>query len=527
MKIIKYYIIPVVFVIIMLFLVMAIFDFSFFAPVDEEEMEPIAPKVIAIDPKVMVGDAVIDFTRTEELLTVAELIAATGKILRNWDFVPQDRGNWYDEYIKQARVASWIVAGDYRPADYERSITKGEAIRFFIRVLESQGEDRYPVEFSFYRDAFENMKNDVSVDLKEFLVKAYSKGLFSEEIVAYNPNDYMMKEEALLFLDRMLNHGKRIIPMLLLPQANAEFSVSSFHAPRGIYFATNSIKTLVEIKNEENEQKEYWIGLSFQDAAGKWYDVPAEQVVIPGGSRKDFTLTWKVPETIMSGHYRTVMAIWDRKPGTEGARRLAHGESGDLLLIYNNQENFKSLDKELWSVTSGFKLGRSDFKPENVYVDNAKLNIFIPANGFASGELQSVALKGYGSYEICMQLPDAPGSITGFFMYKQPDYYFEIDIEIYNQKSGDYFFTTYAEGKQIHEYFGVFPFDPTAGFHNYRFDYYPDRLDYYVDGEFIVRYTDGYPTEPMHLIVNSWYPNWVPGGPASEDRYFLADWIRY
>jgi hypothetical protein len=519
MKIIGKYVIPVVIIVILVWLGVGQFDSLF-------NKDAVKKEIIVIDPKVKVGEKVIDFSRSEELLTVAELVSATGNVLRNWNYPPPNMGNWYDAYINEAQKASWIIAGDYQQADYEKMITKGEAVKFFIRILESQGEGQYPLEISFYHDVIENLGVNVPGDMKEFLVKAYSKGLFPEEITNYNSNDYITKEEAFYLLDRIVNQGKRSAPVLLFPSINAELLVSRFQPPQGIYFAKDSLETRIEIRNKKKEQEEYWVGLSFQDAAGKWYDIPAEQVVLRGETHNELTLTWKVPEKIMSGHYRTVMAVWDRRPGLKGAQRLAYGESINMFLLYNNQEDFQSLKKDSWK-TSLFTLGRSDFKHGNVSVDKGRLKFFMPANTFASGELQSVDLKGYGSYEIRMQLPDAPGSITGFFMYKEPDYYFEIDIEIYNQKNGDYFLTTYANGDKVHEYFGVFPFDPTAGFHNYRFDYYPDRLDYYVDGRFIVRYTNGYPQEPMHLIVNSWYPRWVPGGPASEDRYFLADWIRY
>jgi beta-glucanase (GH16 family) len=96
-------------------------------------------------------------------------------------------------------------------------------------------------------------------------------------------------------------------------------------------------------------------------------------------------------------------------------------------------------------------LGRTSFSPANATAKDGILTFKIPGNTFESSELQSVNFMGYGSYEIRMKIPDAPGSITGFFMYKAPDYYHEIDIEIYNQKSGDYFLTTYADGDKRKE----------------------------------------------------------------------------
>ena len=49
-----------------------------------------------------------------------------------------------------------------------------------------------------------------------------------------------------------------------------------------------------------------------------------------------------------------------------------------------------------------------------------------------------------------LQVPDAPSSITGFFLYAPPDYASEIDIELYNDPRGLVMFTTYAGGRQTH-----------------------------------------------------------------------------
>ena len=44
-------------------------------------------------------------------------------------------------------------------------------------------------------------------------------------------------------------------------------------------------------------------------------------------------------------------------------------------------------------------------------------------------------------------------------------------------------FSTYAGGKQTHTPTMTLPFDPTSGFHDYRFDYASNSVSFYADGK--------------------------------------------
>ncbi len=187
-----------------------------------------------------------------------------------------------------------------------------------------------------------------------------------------------------------------------------------------------------------------------------------------------------------------------------------------------NRDNFDILDEQVWT-TSSKKLGRSQLNPENIEVTDGFLNIRLPANTLTGGEIVNQKAMTYGSYEIRMKLPEADSSITGFFLYAPPDYFYEIDIEIYNNKEGVILLTTYAEGEVQNEYIGELGFDPTADFHNYRFDYTKDGVAYYVDNQFIKEWKDGFPQkQEMQLMVNTWYPNWLAGTPTREDQFFTS-----
>lgn len=194
---------------------------------------------------------------------------------------------------------------------------------------------------------------------------------------------------------------------------------------------------------------------------------------------------------------------------------------------FKTQENFDVLDETVWQ-QSNKTLGRTLLNSENIAVKEGILNITIPGNTLGGGEIATISDQGYGSFESRMKLPTAPSSITGFFLYAPPDYFYEIDIEIHNITEGKLLLTTYADGAVQNEYVGELGFDPTADFHNYRFDYEENRVAFYVDNHLVKEWRDGFPNgQPMRLMVNTWYPNWLAGTPAKEDQTLLVDWIRY
>ncbi len=187
-------------------------------------------------------------------------------------------------------------------------------------------------------------------------------------------------------------------------------------------------------------------------------------------------------------------------------------------------DDFDSFDAARWTKGS-HNLGRSYLDPNNVSVSNGNLAVKLPANSLNGGEISSNSLYGYGSYSARMQLPNAPSSITGFFLYQPPDYNSEIDIEIYNDSSRKVIFATYANGRQTHSQTLRLPFDPTTGYHDYRFDYAPGSVKFYADGRLMKKWTTGLPRTSMKLYVNAWYPRWLDGKMPTTDQFVLVDRI--
>jgi endo-1,3-1,4-beta-glycanase ExoK len=187
---------------------------------------------------------------------------------------------------------------------------------------------------------------------------------------------------------------------------------------------------------------------------------------------------------------------------------------------------FDSFDTARWSV-GDHNLGRSYLDPTNVDTSGGNLRIKHPARSYEGGEVLTNALHGHGSYSARLKPAYAPGSITGFFLYKSPDFESEIDVEIYNDRSGRVMFTTYAGGRQTHTETAQLGFDPTAAYHQYAFDYAADSVTFYVDGRPVRTWDTGIPQTSMHLMVNSWFPAWLNGNRPKKTVYTQIDWIRF
>lgn len=74
------------------------------------------------------------------------------------------------------------------------------------------------------------------------------------------------------------------------------------------------------------------------------------------------------------------------------------------------------------------------------------------------------------------------------------------------------------------------PFDPRADFHEYRFDWFPDRVVFIADGAVLAQMnqTSGVPTHAGHLVFNHWSngnAGWS-GGPPTTDAVMAVQYLK-
>ncbi|KAK7966975.1 glycoside hydrolase family 16 protein [Apiospora aurea] len=143
----------------------------------------------------------------------------------------------------------------------------------------------------------------------------------------------------------------------------------------------------------------------------------------------------------------------------------------------------------------------------------------------------------HGTYRVGLKVTDVPGTCTAFFWYFNDTQ--EIDIEFlsheFNRANNSYPVNLVLQTAQSRAAgydasrsgTGTFqkrelPFDPTAGFHEYRIDFLADRVVFYADGTVLATMAgDGIPSVGGNLLLSHWSngnPGWSAGPPAADAR---------
>jgi endo-1,3-1,4-beta-glycanase ExoK len=185
---------------------------------------------------------------------------------------------------------------------------------------------------------------------------------------------------------------------------------------------------------------------------------------------------------------------------------------------------FDGLDPARWSSSPHF-LGRGALDPANATASGGALRLTLPAERYDGAEVYTGALYRAGRFSARMRVPDAPGSISALFLYAPPDYGQELDIELFNERTGKVWVTAYAGGRQTQHAALSLGFDPTAGFHTYEIEWSRKEMSFFADGRLLRRWRTGVPRNPMRLYLNAWWPVWLsgpaPAAPVSAD----VDWV--
>ncbi|WP_203362531.1 glycoside hydrolase family 16 protein [Bacillus sp. REN10] len=189
-------------------------------------------------------------------------------------------------------------------------------------------------------------------------------------------------------------------------------------------------------------------------------------------------------------------------------------------------ERFDTFNDKRWEIRKEFPLGQGYLLANQVSHQRGKIILSLSDQEGNGGEIRTRETFQYGRFEADIQVADAPGSITGFFLYAPPDLYHEIDIEIWNDSSGKVLFTIYKDGKEAKQATYQLPFDPTKSVHRYRMDILPDEVSFYIDGEQIQAWEGQFSSKDMQLMINSWYPTWLTKQKANK-RETVIEQVQY
>ncbi len=307
-------------------------------------------------------------------------------------------------------------------------------------------------------------------------------------------------------------------------------TVNDFYVSAGEFYPFCEINSELVFTNRSGKADDFWVGCSIQDPLGNWHDLPAQETHLKDKEKTMVDFSWQIPgeeKELTSGPYLLTMAVWSKMPGEKNSQRLVTVQREQAFHILQTYEDFSAYDEDIWEKSS-HPLGLGLLEPINVTIEDNLLKLTMPANTLDGGQLETREYDHlYGSYRVSMKLPDAPSSITGFFLYRAPDYYHEVDIEVVNDPSGKVWFTTYADGKVTNSYETYLGFDPTEDYHEYRFDLYPDKASFYINGILFKSFKGGLTDKPMKLMINSWFPHWLDGIKPETDAVTRVEWIKY
>lgn len=127
----------------------------------------------------------------------------------------------------------------------------------------------------------------------------------------------------------------------------------------------------------------------------------------------------------------------------------------------------------------------------------------------AGGEIRTHAFYRYGYFEVRMQAPRGSGIVTGMFTYAdrarglKPN---EIDIEILGRAPKIAELTIHENGRATAKKITL-PFDSSAGMHTYGFDWQPEYVRWYADGQLIHEETGPAARKlvrPQQLLISLW-----------------------
>ncbi|MCJ1453885.1 hypothetical protein MMC28_004234 [Mycoblastus sanguinarius] len=136
----------------------------------------------------------------------------------------------------------------------------------------------------------------------------------------------------------------------------------------------------------------------------------------------------------------------------------------------------------------------------------------------------------YGSFRAGMKVTATNGTCGAFFWYWNDTQ--EIDMEFLSSQfngsshpvnlvlqspaSEEAGFNAANTGTfQVHS----LPFNPSAGFHEYRFDWSPNSVQFYADGVLLDIMTKAIPNSPGHVTLSHWStgnPDWSAGPPITD-----------
>lgn len=159
------------------------------------------------------------------------------------------------------------------------------------------------------------------------------------------------------------------------------------------------------------------------------------------------------------------------------------------------------------------------------------------SKNFKGAEYRTKTAYTYGRFEINYKSVQKEGVLSTFFTYHEgpnSSTWNEIDIEILGRYEDNVQFNTITPGQYNHVRSHPVNFNPSVDYHTYAFEWTPDYVAWFIDGEEVHRQTGEHIqtiTRVQKIMMNIWIPaytNWVGEFmPSTLPAYAYYDWAAY
>lgn len=143
----------------------------------------------------------------------------------------------------------------------------------------------------------------------------------------------------------------------------------------------------------------------------------------------------------------------------------------------------------------------------------------------------------YGRFEARYKPPRGDGFLASFFTYHEitsTSAWNEIDFEILGRYDHDVQVTSIGPGQKIRNSHQWVPYNTHDDFHDYAFEWTPDYIAWFVDGQEVYRQDQAHIADFKYgqkIMMNIWPPSWEPWAGRLDDRmlplFAYYDWVSY
>ncbi|HKL99413.1 MAG TPA: glycoside hydrolase family 16 protein [Mobilitalea sp.] len=179
------------------------------------------------------------------------------------------------------------------------------------------------------------------------------------------------------------------------------------------------------------------------------------------------------------------------------------------------------------------------WRGDNITFEDGIMKLTINSDGetsspkWSGSEYRTKKFYSYGLYEVRMKPIKNDGVVSSFFTYTGPsdsNPWDEIDIEFLGKDTNIVQLNYFTNGIGNHEYIHELGFDAFEEFHTYAFEWLPDSITWYVDGESIYTATADIPSTPGKLMMNVWpgtgVDSWLKAFDGTVPLTAEYDWFR-